>query len=479
MKSFLCFFMTLLLWHTLSAQSIQTVDQAKAALSKMQYGKALQLLQSDTATGVITGQEAIYLEGEINLMLGKDLFLKNLQQLDSLGADTHADILRAKYALFIGVDSADEIISRLLQKYPENSELPYCQWLLALKQGRYSYCKSSAADVSENLIFPFAPYLALYNVAWDNNFDDAISYLDSIEMQVGSFYESKYRKLIKLQQNIQVESSSDELLELPYAQCGPGMGILLTDSRGDTIKMELDTGTGYSWMTIHDSASGSNLPGKDTLTIKNGISYNYMNHPRDFHFKLTDFKKPFYENLLVGYFNGRFSKADGCFSPFFFPHHAIQFDPLNEKVYFRTASNLAKYKKQYQGRITSVPYVIRNGWIFIPCKVNQKTVLMMVETGSRDVNFNRLAATYLDLPVYDGFVRWRGKDYPTKKVDCTIEIGEELIYEVKGGLVNDFVLGNHYYGLASAGDLGPDFFKNYVFTIDPFNREIIFEQPKH
>ncbi len=461
----------------LAQQQMSLLDSARFELRKMHYSKAFKKLNSAKLETDQQRIEHAYLKAEVYLILGRTKFHKQMQILDSLGADEYADILRLKHALFIGAGSYDSLVKIFTKKYPRNHEIKFCHWLNKLDKGAYEYCKKSASKISEKILFGFAPYLALYNVAWDKNHKEALAYLDTMEMITGKFHQSKYRKLLEINSNLKCETSTKAIIEMPYAKCGPGIGLLIEDSNGDTIKMELDTGTGYGWMTIHDSLTGQALPGIDTVTIKDGIWYNYMDHAEDFNFKLTSFNKPFYKNILVGHFNGKFSKADGCFSPFFFEKHALQFDPIHQKAYLRTEKNLEQYKQQNKHKITTVPYSVRNGWIFIPCKINDKEVMMMVETGSRDVNFNEFSTEYLNLNVYESSIEWRGKDYPTKKVDCTITIGDNIHYQVNGGLVSDFVLGNHYYGVASAGDLGPEFFKNFIFTIDPFNREMILEQP--
>ena len=97
---------------------------------------------------------------------------------------------------------------------------------------------------------------------------------------------------------------------------------------------------------------------------------------------------------------------------------------------------------------------------------------MMIETGSRDINFNSLSSEYLGLEPYESTLSWNGEDYPVKKIDCKIQIGSTS-YEVKGGLISDFVLGNWYYGAGSSGDIGPDFLKNQAFIIDQFNNRFI------
>jgi hypothetical protein len=453
------------------------LDSARIELGKMHYSIALKKIKQAKPKTKEQEIEIAYLKAEAYLILGRDEFETQIYILDSLEAEELIDILKLKHTLFIGSNRFDSLVKKTIKKYPNNSEIAFCNWLLKLDNGEYNYCKKAAPGFSKDILFHFAPYLALYYAAWDRNYKDALLYLDTMEMITGKFHQSKYRKLLELNSSLKPKSLSTARIELPFAKCGPGIGLLLEDSNGDTIKMELDTGTGHGWMTIHDSTTGNNLPGTDTLSIKDGIWYNYMSKPEDFKFKLTNFKNPACENVLVGYFNGRFTKADGCFSPFFFKERALQFDPINQKVYLHTEESLQQYKRQNKSKITIVPYALRNGWVFIPCEINGQEVMMMVETGSRDVNFNNISAKMLGLKIYDGFIKWRDKDYPMKKVDCTIKVGRNIHYDVKGGLISEFVLGNNYYGLASAGDLGPEFFKNYIFTIDIFNKELILEQP--
>ncbi len=38
---------------------------------------------------------------------------------------------------------------------------------------------------------------------------------------------------------------------------------------------------------------------------------------------------------------------------------------------------------------------------------------MQIETGSRDVNFNKLSLEALGLESYASSIEWRGEDYPT------------------------------------------------------------------
>ena len=135
---------------------------------------------------------------------------------------------------------------------------------------------------------------------------------------------------------------------------------------------------------------------------------------------------------------------------------------------------MENYINENSDRIEKVPYIVRNGWVFIPCKINGVEVLMQIETGSRDVNFSTIAIPALGLESYACSIEWNGQDFPIDKVDCILEIGK-IKYEVKGGLVSDDVFANWYYGLATAGDIGPFFMNNFAYTIDIFNQQIIFE----
>lgn len=457
-----------------SQETEKLIDSARAELGHMHYEAAFKYLNSVLEKDSLH-PEALYLKAESYLVLGRDKYFSYMEKLKSLAANRYVDILNLKYSLFIGDDSYDELYDQAEKNYPGEAELEYCNWLHELDNGDYEKCKESALQLSKSILFGSFPYLALYFTAWDTDYNDALAYLDTLELMNGEFYESGYRKLLELKRDVEISSGMDDVIELPYEKCGPGMGFYIIDRSGNKIKMELDTGTGYSMMTVHDIAKGKSIYGKDTITIENGIQYNYMDGPVDFHFKLSEFTTPAYNNMPVGYFKGSFQKADGCFSPFVFTQHAIEFDPFNEKVYLRSEANLQEYKKKYDGELTTVPYKVRNGWIYLPCTVNGREVLMMMETGSRDVGFNIFSAKKLGLNVYDDVIRWRGKDYPMKKTDCILEIGN-INYDVKGGLISSFVLGNLYYGCGSAGDLGPDFFKNFIFVINPFEKEVILRE---
>lgn len=101
----------------------------------------------------------------------------------------------------------------------------------------------------------------------------------------------------------------------------------------------------------------------------------------------------------------------------------------------------------------------------------------MVETGSRDVNANSLAAKRYGLPTRPGTIVWQGKEREVTRPDFVFDIGG-IAYAPGDGLVDDFALGAYGTGLGSAGDIGPGFLKDYRFTIDPFSEQIILEAPR-
>jgi len=441
----------------------------------MQFSKALIQLnkveKSDSLNATM-----LYLKAETFLLKGMNEYFSYRDKLALLGNNEELSVLKMKHCLFIGSTSFDSLFEAFHRKYPYNDELKYCEWLNRLNSGDFENCKKTASSFSNKILFGFAPYLALYYHAWDRNPQLALNYLDTLEWMVGRFHQSKYREILELIAVNPKKEPSQDLIELPFSWCGHGMGYYIIDENGDSIKIELDTGTGYGLMSIHDLEKGKTIHGKDIAVIRNGIQYNYMDSPEDLYYKSLNLSLPPYQNFLLGYFDGQFSKADGCASPFIFKDYALQIDPIAEKVFLRSEKNLNNYLLQNKKKIETVAYQLRNGWIYIPCTVNGSEIMMMVETGSREINFNIFSAQVLGLETYEGTVKWRGKDYSLKKVDCNIEIGN-IKYQLKGGLISDFVLGNWGYGLASAGDIGPDFLKNFVFTIDPFHKQIIFEVP--
>jgi len=417
----------------------------------------------------------IYLHSEMKLFLGDDDFLNYLEKLQEIEADEYYQVMKLKHAIFIGLTDYENLLEEYIVKYPENGEIKYIRWLSQLDKGNYEKCMANTREISNATIFKFAPYVALFNVSWDKDFENAILYIDTVEQIIGrEFYGSRYKEILKFIAKNEVINHNNGVTELPFAWCGSGVGFYMIDEKGDSLKIELDTGTGYNMMTVHDKSQGEKISGTDVLVVKDGISYNYMDKPADLHYKKSNFAIPAYENFIFGYFDSQFLKADGCTSPFVFKDRAIHFNPIDEKVFLFDKENIEKYLKENQAKLEIVPYFVRNGWIFIPCKINGTEVLMQIETGSRDVNFSTIALDALGLETYASFIEWNGQEFPIDKVDCILEIGK-IRYEVQGGLVSDRVYPNWYYGLAAAGDIGPIFMNNFVFTIDIFNQQIIFE----
>lgn len=464
---------------SLNGQNTKTdslLQLAREDLAVMKFSKAmnqLNLVEKQEALNT----EMLYLKAELYLLKGMEAYFTYLDKLVQMGSNEQVSILKAKHCLFIGSESYDSLYAEYSKKYPQNAELVYCDWLNHLNSFDFEFCKKTVSSISNKILFSFAPYLALYYKAWDTDYKLALDYLDTLELMVGNFHQSKYRKILELLAISSPHEPTQDLIELTFSWCGSGMGYYLILENGDSLKIELDTGTGYNLLSIHDFKKGQSIPGKDLIVIKEGIQYNYMDAPKDLFYKTFNLSKPPYNKLLFGYFDGRFSKADGCASPFIFKNYAFQIDPIDQKVFLRSHDNIERYLQHNKEHIELIPYQLRNGWFYIPCKVNGKEIMMMIETGSRNINFNKLSVQELGLEAYESTIKWKGKDYKLKKVDCTIEIGT-IKYQIKGGFVTDFVLGNWHYGVASAGDIGPDFLKNYVFTIDPFHKQIIFEIPE-
>lgn len=418
---------------------------------------------------------ANYLKAELNILRGEADYTTYTRRLESLGAEKELAILDLKLALLIGELSLSQVIPDILKKYPGNPEIEFINWLWEIDQNGIDNVAHTARELSQKIHFKPLPYLALYNYASGIDPQLALCYLDTLESLAGNVYHSRNRPLLELLSNIKTkqQSNTKQVIELEYADCGPGMGFYMTDIKGNKIKMELDTGSSNGLFSIHNDSIGKTFAGQDTVIIKNGIWFNYMDGPKDMHYKLVDFENPKIGNIVTGYFDGKFSKADGCFSPFAFKGYSITIDPLNRKAFLRNQKATEEYLEGLNNHI-EVQYTLREGWIFIPCKINGKEVFMMVETGSRDVNLNKLSLNRLGVEPYQSSILWRGESYPIQKVDFILEIGS-LKYTVNGGLVSDFVMGNSNFGIASAGDIGPDFFRNFVLTIDPFGKKLIIE----
>lgn len=450
------------------------IDSVYSNFAKFKFKEGNSLLDSILKKDSLS-IEANYLKAELFILRGEPDYINFQSRLENIGAEKELAILELKLALLLGESTLSKKITEVSSKFPDNPEIEFINWLWEIDQHGIEKVAHKARELSQKILFKPLPYLALFNYASEINPQLALCYLDTLESVAGTVYHSRNRPLLEFLTKIKTEKQSDkkQTIELEYADCGPGMGFYMTDVKGNKIKMELDTGSGSGLFTIHNDSIGKVLAGRDTVTIKNGIWYNYMKGPKDIYYKLVEFENPQVGNILTGYFDGKFSKADGCFSPFAFRGYSITIDPVNKKAFLRNQKAAEEYLEGLSNHI-EVHYTVREGWIFIPCKINGKEVFMMLETGSRDVNLNKISINRLDIIPYESSIIWRGDSYPIQKVDFTMEIGS-LKYEVSGGLVSEFVLGNSHYGIASAGDIGPEFLRSYVFTIDPFSKKLIIE----
>ena len=435
------------------------LEKAKREMALLKIGRTVAHLDTILSTDP-ANREANYLMAEILLLSGNEDYKKQMTILKEIGASEELTVIKAKEALFIGDSRTGQIITEAINKYPDNAEIKYTEWLFDIDNNGIGTRAGEAASLSEGMIVRTLPWLALYLYSRDTDPALAISYLNTLEASNVTIYQSRDKPLLEMLTQLPSEPEFHGEFELEYADCGPGMGFYMTDSKGSKIKMEMDTGSGSNLFTIHNDSIGRALDGEQLLTIEDGISFNYMESAEDIHYKLVDFTNPAISNIVTGYFRGSLTKADGCFSPFSLGRVALTIDPVNKQAWLRDSLSLEQYLEQ-RDSYTMVKYIIRNGWIYIPCTINNKEVLMMVETGSRDVNLNSISAPLLGIEPYDGFIKWRGEDYPVSMVDFMLKVGD-IMYEVKSGHVTSFVLGNNYTGQASAGDIGPVFFRNFT-----------------
>ncbi len=419
--------------------------------------------------------EALYLKGELYISGGNSKCFDIIEKLKRLGVERESVILNLKIDLLLGHQDFPAKLALAKEQYPENAEIEFCEWLYnldnnfseeALKKTKYFY---------DNISLRIQPYEAAYFFLTDNNLELAKVYLDTLRAVSDYKLNSHYQRYKHLG-SLKVEEPDFDFIELPYIQCGPELGAIFETVNGEKLRMAFDTGTSNGRFTIHSFAKGDSLAGDTLYTVKNGIWYGYMDAPVDVVTKRISLKQPLDYEILVEYFEGHFTVADGCFSPFAFPNTAFTFDPIKERVFMRSKDNLTNYVDNLnKNDIEIIPYFVRDSWIYIKAEVNGQEAIMMVESGSRDVNFNALAVKKMNLNYYDSEIMWRGKAYPTKKIDTILKIGS-IEYRVEGGLISDYALGNNGFGLAAAGDIGPDFLRKIKFTLDPFNRRIIFEK---
>jgi len=415
--------------------------------------------------------EAIYLKGEALVLNGRPEVWDIIQQLKAAGKSREADILSLKVDLFLGDENLAKSTSFLATKYPGDPEIELVDWLRRLDGGDIEWAEGHLPD-PDCLVMCWVPYRAL-SIAWHK--EDPVRSAEWAErgLEYGAKYFQRVLEVIRCYEGWPQVSHEIIETELPYVECGPYFGIRMEDEEGHSIKVSLDTGTNGRGFTIHDRSVGALLSGEVLLVREKAIQYNYMSEAVDAVYKRVNFRSPRILNLPVICFQGALSNGDGVFSPFAFPDLAVTIDPVNRKAWLRNREALKRYLKGLSGAVM-LPYRERDGWIFVSGRLDGKGALLMVETGSRDVNANRLAAKRYGLPTKPGRLVWQEKERHVKRPDFVFDIGG-IAYTPSDGLVDDFALGSFGIGLGSAGDIGPVFLKNYRFTIDPFAKRIILE----
>ncbi|HEX2960681.1 MAG TPA: hypothetical protein VHO43_02760 [Ignavibacteriales bacterium] len=449
------------------------LDSAIVKFHSGELRKGLLLIDSLLKAGC-SNPYALYLKGECLLLSGKEETLAVIDTLRKLNCHEYAGVLDLKAELFLGDSEFPAKLKEMKEKYPANPEVELSEWLFRLDHGEFEWAKKKVDEVSDKALFRLLPYEAFYFLAVNSDYEAASSVIKRA-------MDKKLLKMTKtfLQQEalhrLPVSTSEIYEAEIPYAECGPYFGIELEDTSGNKIKASLDTGTSGRYLTIHKKLLGEKIPGGNAVCIKKGIQYRYMSAPSDAFIKAASLKTPSVKDFPVLYFEGGLTSSDGVFSPFAFKGLAVTVDPVNRKFTLRNEAALKKYYSEMSNEFEEIKYIERFGWIFIPCRLQGREVLMMLETGSRDVNFNSLAARKYKIPVVKNATLWNGKEYPVTRPDLTIRIGG-IDYKPEDGFVEDFVMGNNIYGLACAGDIGPEFLRNYRFTIDPFEKKIVLER---
>jgi len=415
-----------------------------------------------------------YFYGAILVNYGSAKVYDIIDSLRNKGDLVYSDLLELHIDVMIGDHSTKERLNKKLEELPDNNELRLLDWIVKLDNGDFENAEATLGEIRKITPLKYLPLLAIYYHSYDRDYRTALKYLTMLRNESIYKMEKDFNRLSILKDR-NISYGFDSSFAVKYEQCGAQPGMQFVTETGITLKMGFDTGTNGYGFTIHKKSLGDSLVGKKLYNIEKGIQYNYMSEPADVTGKLINFKIPLIENFLVEYFEGGLTLADGVFSPLLF-NAAVTINSTDEIVTIHNKESLEKYINGLsQEDYTTAPYKVRKGWMFIPCEVNGKIVDMMLETGSRDVNFNSLAARRLGLESYEGFVKWRGEDYPVSKLDTEMKVGN-FTYTVNGGHKTNFVLGNLAYGLGAAGDIGPDFIRSYIFTIDPFNKQIILEK---
>lgn len=422
--------------------------------------------------------EALYLKGEASLVYGSKSLPTTIDSLRSLGSTDKADLLHLKLLHFMGDVAFLDELKRCESLYPHSAEVRYTRWLYEIEHRlRPLPEEEELTALSDSITLGFAPYKAAFCRAANRTFAEGLAYLALLHGHVDyrwGMYDSVFTAKNRMPTVIDVTGT----MELEYAECGSQMGLYFVDANGRKLKMSLDTGTSGKGFTVHSDSVGNLLPGDTVMCLEDGIQYNYMDGPADVVIKAVDFVQPRMTSFPVQYFQGGFTLADGCFSPFALDKAAITIDPINKRVFLHDEAALSAYRDTLPEEHTAfLPLIIRNGWPYMPASINGHEVLMMIESGSRDIGLNELAIDHLGIQAYDSALIWRGERYPTRMYDAVMTVGP-FDYQIEGGLVTDWVLGNEGYGVAAAGEVGPDFLRNFIFTFDPFRYELILVKPE-
>ncbi len=453
----------------------ERLDQIRASLKEGRVSSARDSLDS-IIVSCADCVDALYLRGHTCLTKGEPRLIDIIARLRELGALEYADMLQLKLLQLLGDHEFETLLKHCESAYQDSPEVAVAAWV------HEHDWNGGLADTAElhrfgrEAVLGFAPYIAAFCWAADVSYAEGLRYLGMLHDRVPYRWGS-YDQTFAVRDELATTIEIDGVVELEYAECGSQMGVYFVDANGNKLKMSLDTGTSGRGFTVHHDSVGDRLPGDTVLVIEDGIFYNYMPGPADIVIKAVDFQHPEMKAFPVEYFQGGFSLADGCFSPFALEGAAITIDPIRQRAFLRDRKAMAQYRDSLSTDSAAfLPMVVRNSWPYVEVGINGRRVLFMIESGSRDVNVNELAALHLGIQAYDSSLMWNGKEYPMRMFNDTIDVGG-FEYEVIGGLVTERVMGNHNYGAASAGDIGPEFLRNFVWTIDPFRRELILVRP--
>ncbi|MFO7652747.1 MAG: hypothetical protein R6X25_02890 [Candidatus Krumholzibacteriia bacterium] len=419
--------------------------------------------------------ELVRIEGEIHWLAGSAGALAVADSLRARGDDLAAEALLLKVDLLLGRPHVRERLRELEAAAPGDPGLRLVRWLLELDSGSWEEARRSVTKVARGVDCAYVPATALMLAAVDRDSTAAADAAEVMEAQ-DIWLLTGLRRKVAAGALFSGPCRVQGRRELPYVDCRPYMCVRLTAADGHQVTLTLDTGTGSGLLTLHGQALGEALAGPEVLRLTDGIQYHYMDGPADVVIKRVDFADPPVRGRPVESFDGRLEDVDGCVSPFAFPGAAVTVDAAAGRVWLRDRDDLAAHVAALDpDRSAVVPFVRRGGWIFVPVRLNGHEVLLMLESGSRDVNINSLAARRLGIETYRSTSTWRGEEHEVTRADLTVEIGG-LTYRCPDAFVTGYVLGNNLTGLAGAGDLGPDFLRHYRWTIDPFDDRLILEQ---